>query len=349
MKTVFLSEGRNTVFYCDIVAVMSATTVNISNGSMRSNRSCSILAASLIVLGSTPYALAVTGNIQPAKDAQDKPVFEPETNKPKIPGTSLTADALSMARLLEIDQTLDQLKAAVTAAGSKPDRDQLVDIMFLRQQIARKVQYGALELEEALANIDGDLSFTNMQYSIFSAKNDRAVMLNNAATFLTSGTLGVLDSASGIKHGPPLANIFGITGNASAIAIPLWGLRTRKYKPIRKETRGNMLAPIFNLPYEGEGYDPIIWAYLESVPANEKSNLTRRQLLKKTWQKYRNFSAENTKDVEMVERLAGVSKDNQTVTLELLKMRAELLVELRALVQQMYTDISDLNTEVMKY
>jgi hypothetical protein len=358
MKAVFLSKGRNTAFYCVIVAVMSATTANTFNSSKRPKRSrrsvrsnglSSILATGVLLLGSTQYALAVARNIQSPAAGQDKPVFEPKTNKAKIPGTALTSDALNMARLLEVDQTLEQLKTTVAAAGPKPDRDQMVDIMFLRQKLSGALQYASLELEEALADIDGDLSFTNMEYSILSAKNDRAVMLNNAAAFLTSGTLGVLDSASGIKHGPPLPNVLGITGNASAIAIPLWGLRPRKYQPIRSETTGNMLAPIFNLPYPGEGYDPIIWSYLESVPAGEKSNMTRRQLLQQTWKKYRNISLENTKDQETIKRLAGVSKNNRTVTLELLKTRAELLVELRSLVRQMYADLSDLNTEIMKY
>lgn len=344
MKTVFLSEGRNTVFYCVIVAVMSATIAK------RSTRRAGILTGTILLLASAPYALATAKNIQgPATESQERAAFEKKTNKAKVPGTSLTVDALNVARLLEIDQTLEQLKSTVSAAGSKPNREQMVDIMFLRQKIARAVQYASLELEEALANIDGDLSFTNMEYSIQTAKNDRSVMLNNAATFLTSGTLGVLDSASGIKYGPPLPNVLGITGNASAIAIPLWGLRPRKFKTIRPETNSNMLAPIFNLPYEGEGYDPIIWAYLESVPAGEKSNLTRRQLLQKTWKKFRNFTTENVKDEEFVRRLAGVSKNNKTVTLDLLKTRAELLVELRAVVQQMYADLSDLNTEIMKY
>ncbi len=315
-----------------------------------SNRIASALAASFLLLGSAQYALAAIGNIQaPASISQDKTPFDRKSKKANVPGTSLTADSLNMARLLEIDGTLEELKATVNAAGPKPNRDQMVDIIFLRQKIERAVQYAALELEEALANIDGDLSFTTMELSIFTAKNDRAVLLNNAATFLTSGTLGVLDSASGIRNGPPLPNVLGITGNASAIAIPLWGLRPRKFKPLRDESNGNMLAPIFNLPYEGDGYDPIIWAYLESVPAGEKSNLTRRQLLQQSWKKYRNFTTENEKDNELIRRLAEVSKANKTVTLDLLKLRSELLVELRSLVRQMYADISDLNTEIMKY
>lgn len=62
----------------------------------------------------------------------------------------------------------------------------------------------------------------------------------------------------------------------------------------------------------------------------------------------RHYDADTAKGKEDIEKLAGVSQ-NKAVTLDLLKTRAELLVELRAQVQAMYADLSDLNTEIMKY
>lgn len=267
--------------------------------------------------------------------------------KENVPGTAMTTDALAIAKMLKIDHTLEELKAIVKTPGAEPPADQRTDVMYLRQKCARATQYASLELEEALANIDGDLTYTNLEYSLFSAKHERSVNLNNAATFLTSGTLGVIDSASGIIYGAPTPNIFGITGNAAAVAIPLWGLRPRKYKSINPNA-GNMLAPIFDLDYEGVGYDPIIWAYLNSAPAGDKSNTPRKQMLLMRWKKFRHYDADTAKGKEDIERLAGVSQ-NKAVTLDLLKTRAELLVELRAQVQAMYADLSDLNTEIMKY
>lgn len=204
-------------------------------------------------------------------------------------------------------------------------------------------------MEEALANIDGDLTYTQLEYSLFSAKHDRSVMLNNTATFLTSGTLGVLDSSSGIKYGAPLPNIFGITGNAAAVAIPLWGLRPRKYKSLQGGNGGNMLAPIFDLAYEGVGYDPIVWKYLNTVALDEKENNTRRQALLARWKKFRDLSKDEKKNETEIKQLAGLIAKGEKVSLDLLKTRTELLVELRAEVQSLYADLSDLNTEIMKY
>jgi len=279
-------------------------------------------------------------------DAQIKP--SGKTERKYIAGTSLTEDTLTLSKMLDIDQTIEDLRKAVKDGGSNPNQESLVRIMFLRQNCQRALQFGSLELEEALANIDGDLAATQLEYSKFSAKYERSMTLNNTATFLTSGTLGILDSSTSINKPPPLSNIFGITGNAAAVAIPLWGLRPHRYKSLQSGDAGNMLAPIFDLPYEGVGYDPIIWKYLNSVARDEKKTLTRRQELLARWQKYRDI-AKDSKHKDEIKRLAGYLKPGEKISLDLLKTRSELLVELRAEVQSLYADLSDLNTEIMKY
>ena len=271
------------------------------------------------------------------------------TERHYISGTSLTEDTLALAKMLNIDQTLEDLKKTVTEAGGNPNQESLVRIIYLRQNCERAIQFASLELEEALASIDGDLTYTQLEYSLFSGKQERSVMLNNAATFLTSGTLGVLDSASGIKHAAPVPNIFGITGNAAAVAIPLWGLLPHKYKSLQSGSGGNMLAPIFDLSYKGVGYDPIVWKYLNTVALDEKETLTRRQVLLERWKKFRDLSKDEKKNAVEIKRLAGFLETGEKVSLDLLKTRAELLAELRTEVQSLYADLSDLNTEIMKY
>lgn len=260
---------------------------------------------------------------------------------------ALTEDTRALATMLNINETLAELKKVVSEGGENPTDSQLIRIIFLRQKCERATQFASLELEEALAYLDGDLSYTNMQYSILSAKHERSIALNNAATFITSGTLGVLDSASGLKYGTPVPNIFGITGNASAVAIPLWGLRPRQYKPLQQGHSGNSLAPIFGLPFDDESYDPIIWKYLNARALDENATLTRRETLLSRWKQLRKLDVE--KDEAQIRRVCGLMDKDEKITLDLLKIRAELLVELRTEVQTMYTDLSDLNSEIMKY
>ena len=262
---------------------------------------------------------------------------------------ALTPNALQLAKMLNIVDAMEDLKAK--AHNTAQSRDDVLDTMIVREKLSRAIQYAALELEEALANIEGDLATANMQYSFFSAKHERAVMLNNIAAFTSSGGLGVLDSATGIKYGVPLPNILGITGNALAVGIPLLGLIPPKYKLPTKdhnaERKGNMLAPLFGRDYAGSGYDPIVWNYLQAVPADSTNGLSRIETLLKSWQSYRGLSAKDKKSNETIDILSGIVPKDKKISLELLKTKSELLVELRSQVQQMYKDISDLNTNIM--
>ena len=299
-----------------------------------------------ILVGSAPCAYAAQqAAAEPENQTDAKLHPKHKLGRRYIPGTSLTEDTLALARMLKITEDMEELKRASKDKNNSTESQ--VKLIGLRQKCQSAIQFAALELEEALANIDGDLTYTQLEYSLNSAKFERSTNLNNTATFLSAGTLGVLDSSSGIKYAAPVPNIFGITGNALSVAIPLWGLRPRKYKSMQDGKNGNMLAPIFDLPYEGAGYDPIVWKYLNTAALDENEKSTRREALLARWQKFRDLSMDKKKDD--VRRLSGFLDKNGKVTLDLLKTRTELLVELRAEVQSMYADLSDLNSEIVKY
>lgn len=276
-----------------------------------------------------------------------------------------TANAMQMARLLNIVEVMKDLKEKVATSDSSQLRqssDDLIQILLLRQKLSRAVQYASLELEEALANIDGDIASNSMQLSFFSARHDRSALLNGMATFIATGTLGVLDSSLGIKQAAPIPNIFGIAGNSVAIGLPLLGLYPPKYKnPDAGQHKGNMLAPIFGRPYSGAGYDPLIWSYLEAIPAvpvvtaavsaggkasAPPAGESRRDHLLRDWQSYRGLSGGSQSKL-FIDQVSGVSTKDSRVGLDLLKTRSEFLIDLRAVVQQMYKDISDLNSYLM--
>lgn len=284
---------------------------------------------------------------------------EPISSSPAAPKDSgsfeLPANAMQMARLLNVVEVMKDLKERVATSDSSQVKqtnqtnDDLIQVLLLRQKLSRAVQYASLELEEALANIDGDIASNSMQLSFFTAKHDRSALLNGMTTFIASGTLGVLDSSLGIKQAAPIPNIFGIAGNSVAIGLPLLGLYPAKYKnPEAGQRKGNMLAPIFGRPYSGAGYDPLIWSYLEAIPAVPAvaAGETRREHLLRDWQSYRGLT-KGSQSKPFIDQVSGVSARDSRISLDLLKARSEFLVDLRAVIQQMYKDISDLNSYLM--
>jgi hypothetical protein len=294
--------------------------------------------------GQAQTKLAVAGAKAP-DGKQD--VFEHGALPPQAHGKegAMPPDVVQLVQLLKLQDTIDRLKTLSQSTGKQP-MEQMVETLLLRQKFSRSIQYASLELEEALANIDGDLTNNNLKYAYYSTKRDRKQLMTGVGTFVGSGTMGVLDSGLSFKFDNALPHIFGVTGNALSVGLPLLALRATKYKDVRHQTlRGNMLAPIFGRVYSGEGYDPVIWAYLETVPAESGSPLTRRQMLVKNWQRYRGLSDSDPASKALIDELIGY-RTSDTISVEMLKLRSELLVDLRALIQQMYRDISNLNTAV---
>ncbi len=266
-----------------------------------------------------------------------------------LPGTiELSPPAKQLAEQLGIFSTISELHAKQAELKANDDLKTLCQTIELRQKLYGALQYASVEVEEAVAAIDGDIAKSNMLLAYVSSKQERASNLNNIATFVGSGAFGVLDSSSSLRLGVPTPQILGIIGNSIAVGVPTFGLRRRSYaEPQKHAAEANMLAPIFNRPFDAESYDPLVWNFLNGTPAGANSQLTRRQLLLQQWRQYRNVDTTGSAaSSERIDALVGIQKRGSKLTIDLVKTRSELLVDLRALIQLMYRDISELNSAI---
>lgn len=262
----------------------------------------------------------------------------------------LSASARQLAEQLKLVEPIDQLISKQNEYESTKNTQALVEATAARQKLMMSMQHAALEVEEALAGIDGDLTINNMLLSYVTTRRERVNNLNNIATFVGSGTFGILDSATSIKLPVPTPQIFGLVSNSIAVGLPTLGLRQGTYKNPRKEaTEANTLAPIFGRPYDGATYDPIVWSYIDSVPPDATSKMTRRELLLQRWNAYRSIrTARGTSSKEYIDTLVGGPAKSTKLSQDVLKVRAELLFDVRALVQLMYKDISEISSMVVE-
>ena len=81
-------------------------------------------------------------------------------------------------------------------------------------------------------------------------------------------------------------------------------------------------------------------------PAEPGSNRTRREILLHRWHEYRGLDTTGSTAQQHIDALAGMRHKDDRITVDLLKTRAELLFDLRGVVQQMYRDISELSTVI---
>lgn len=272
---------------------------------------------------------------------------ETSKSRPTILST-LSPSARQLAEQLNIVDLVEKLSSEQAAYEQQSDLTTLGRIFKIRQKILMLMQHAAFEVEESLASIDGDLALTNMQLTYVSAKRERNQMMNNVATFVGTGTFGLLDSSSSIKVDAPTPQILGIISNSIATGLPLWGLRRQKYaQPRASSSQANVLAPILNRPYSGVAYDPIVWNYLSSnIPGKQ---VTRLAQLRRDWAKYRRVATTgSTRDKALVDLLANSSEEGRKISPDVLKTRSELLLDLRALVQNMYKDISEVNGALLE-
>lgn len=76
----------------------------------------------------------------------------------------------------------------------------------------------------------------------------------------------------------------GIAGGAASAGLAVYGIHAQRGGLRQLGADSNMLAPFFERPeLPTSHYPPIVWKFLNSVPASDPDRLTRRQQLMKTW------------------------------------------------------------------
>lgn len=302
-----------------------------------------MLTALACLITCTTAGAASATTLSPSTTKEDQfDIFDRPTNAPLIRNGSqgeLSAQARQLIKELALQSTFDRLQSEKDTDHSEPSLD------YLRLQCAasRRIQKASLQIQETFANIDGDIAQNNMLLAYASTKQERAERLANVATFLTIGTFGALESAFGRQA--EVSDVFGLVGAGSSIALPLLALKPMHFSnPRFNQPRTNMLASIFDDKKLGDGYEPVVWHYLNSVPPQSQANNTRREMLLNSWRAYRSFKQlkEDSSSKIFREIVEAPSKENR-LTVDALKTRAQLLLDVRALVQALYRDLAELD------
>lgn len=269
-------------------------------------------------------------------------IFDRPANAPLL-RTRVSSKLSEQANHLMMDLQLEEAFKELKKLESENSSENELRILVLQSLISRKIQKASLEIQETFSNIDGDIAQNNMLLAYASNRQERLLRMTDVATFLTIGTFGVLESAVGRETG--LSDIFGLVGSSASIALPLAALKPMHFNnPRYNQPRTNMLAPIFDVEYKGDGYEPIVWNYLNSVPPQSVSMRTRREMLIKSWQSYRSFDEIKGETNRKIFRqiIEAPSKENR-LTVDSLKTRAQLLLDVRSLVQALYRDLAELD------
>jgi len=161
-----------------------------------------------------------------------------------------------------------------------------LEALSLRQQITEIVVGTSLDIDGVIAEIDNENGQLNAIRSDLESRRDRAQKINNIASIVTGGALGVVGTALQLKDSTAhLGNIIGLSGGGASVVLSVFGIVQQNGGQRTLERSPNMLAKLFDRqPEFHSDYPEEVWTYLNAVGPTESVKETRRAQLMDRWQ-----------------------------------------------------------------
>lgn len=259
--------------------------------------------------------------------------------------TKLSKRAQEAAKLLDIEhQVLRLLDIKSRVEPNTFDRE------ALRLQLAtiRKVMTAELELRTTAAKLDKEIAIEQHALDKLTRKRDLAVAMTNNLNFLQLNILSIIIDGpleesrhkNRILDGNRLNIVSGLTVGGLALLTLL---------EQRGETRSSIPPP--NLLGQALGFDtssdeklpPMLWTYLNSVPADSPNGLTRRERLIEYW-KTTKVLAININKPTVAKQVSVTDSQHcrRCETIKLIQSRVTMLFDMRAMIDLLDAALVDL-------
>ncbi len=278
-----------------------------------------------------------SGDILPAL----KPSITPRRSnaapatQPALTAEGLSAEARKLAQELGIDEKLARLKAIQSVQNDSS----LLRALLLKQSLTEIIVSESFEVRSCLSNLETEIAQADDLQAFLEERRDKAIRLNTIANFLSGGITGIV--GGGLKLGganEQSANGIDTGEGITQTTLALWALKQQAGEKKIVEGTPNMLAKLFDkdAAHTERDYPPTVWHYLNSVPENSQTGLTRQQELLKRWYKLKVISnkKQNVSNKEVVGHITGTHPQT-IVSIDLLDARSAMLHDVRALVSEM--------------
>ncbi len=251
--------------------------------------------------------------------------------------------ASATGEILDAQSQLQQLIQLKTTAAP-------FDLSVAEQQLAitRKVLSAFLEVRMTAANVETEIASETQVLGRMTRARDMAITLTNNANFYQVYVLGIL------LYGPlglssvPRYNLYadrlkviaGLVGTGLASASFLeyrGGLRPTKVAP-------NMLGACFGLQSKATSqFCPHVLKFLNSPVSGQASNATRREVLLSYWRSTKHANLDLSKR-SVIEKVAATGSSHHwwNESIKLIRSRVDLLYDLRAVIDEMDSGLSEL-------
>lgn len=265
------------------------------------------------------------------------------TAQPQLPKLSPGADEIAKEiGVMNLIERLYQL----------PDRDRGVgggamslEALSLRQQITEMVVSTSLDVDGVIAEIDNENAKLASVRADLEASRDKAQKINNIASIVTGGALGVVGTALQFKSSTAnLGNAIGVGGGAASVVLSVIGLRQQNGGQRTLGRSPNMLAQVLDRkPEFHSDYPEDVWTYLNHVkPVEPDAGPRKTQLIEEWKQGGRLEKADSAKAQARIAVMTSSITQQRALTIDQISDRQAMLADVRAQVSLMKRDLSQL-------
>jgi hypothetical protein len=262
---------------------------------------------------------------------------------------TLSPEALQLAEHLGLSTQLSNVSAVKLAHQKSGDlspdkREQFRDD---KEEIVETIEQTRLEIDFTQAELAREEAVYAELLAVYTSDRDRKVDFINAWGYRTNGVLWALAEGLDIPtyRNPRLSIPSGITGIIAGLipsAFSLFALREEDGGKFDRKPHPNMLSKVFGYQVTPDlEYPDSIWSWLNSVPPDGKTKLTRINYLIDWWrqdQNIRNFGRNPTR--VQLDLLTATTQDY--LTIQLVSDRLAMIRQIRALILGMNRPLLEL-------
>lgn len=262
----------------------------------------------------------------------------------------LSPGALQAAHIIGVEPLITRLSslAAAKDIGAVPGMS--LDQLSLRQQITEAVVVASLDVDDALDRIDYERAQVIELRDILRSNRDRAVGTTSVATLAIGTGLGVVSGVLQFSDTTKGAgNVIGFAAGGISTLLSFHSIRQQRSGKRPAWVLPDMLSPFFDVSQAQHGHFPngIIWAYLNSVPPEGASQVSRRERILAEWQRAGRFdSLDSPRGKAKVALFTDTNAANKKLSIDLLSQRSAMLADVRDEISLMKRDLHDLLGEI---
>lgn len=289
------------------------------------------------------------------------PRSEPLANTTALPGQilrtginlssrELSANTLQLSEHLKLTPLLKKIQELrLRQNASDSTRSTTLEGLSARQELIETtieadhiIQATSLAIDFTVAEIVAEENVYGELLGSFTYDRDKAVARTNAASFVTNGILwAVCEGIAVPTYRVPRYSISsGITGILAGLVpsvASLYAMKQFSGKKRTSEKDPNMLAKLFDYPTSSEvEYPNVVWEFLNTVPANDKSGKTRKSQLIDRWVADENISAFTSRSSKkQLDVITAAVETRKGLSISTLSVRQVMLEQLAAEILKM--------------